>query len=282
MGLVVSIFLLALLLTLNAEMFGWLEKQGVFGSSTMVSATLIPLHLRFFSLIPASIFVILGFCGIEFFREHHKISQENYRILQEHARLQQIHLEDQLQLLKDQINPHSMFNVLNHIHVLMQDDVDLASELLVKFSEILRYQLYDCNKQYVKLKDEIQYLKDVIEVEKMRWGGDLNVDCSWNITTGDKEINPLLLIPFVENAFKHVSRLPHENGYVNIQLEQNGNKLIFTVENSKSTEHTSKSNGSGLGLANVRKRLNILYPEKHKLDITETDTVYKTVLNISL
>jgi sensor histidine kinase YesM len=167
-GLIVSIFLLALLLALNAEMFGWLEKQGVFGSSTMVSATLIPLHLRFFSLISASIFVILGFCGIEFFREHHKISQENYRILQEHARLQQIHLEDQLQLLKDQINPHSMFNVLNHIHVLMQNDVDLASELLVKFSEILRYQLYDCNKQYVKLKDEIQYLKDVIEVEKMR------------------------------------------------------------------------------------------------------------------
>jgi LytS/YehU family sensor histidine kinase len=86
----------------------------------------------------------------------------------------------------------------------------------------------------------------------------LNVDCIWNVTTGDKEINPLLLIPFVENAFKHVSRLSHENGYVNMQLEQNGNNQTFTVENSKSAEHTLKSNGSGLGLANVRKRLNIL------------------------
>jgi LytS/YehU family sensor histidine kinase len=96
------------------------------------------------------------------------------------------------------------------------------------------------------------------------------------------KISPLLLIPFVENAFKHVSRLPSETGYVNIALDQSGNTLRFVVENSRSAEAPRKKNASGLGLENARKRLNLLYPGRHELLVQKTETVYKTTLIITL
>jgi LytS/YehU family sensor histidine kinase len=175
-----------------------------------------------------------------------------------------------------------MFNVLNHIHILMKKNVDVADELLLRYSDMLRYQLYECNRETVLLEKEVDYLKDVVEVEKMRWGNELKVDSSWHIENGKKEISPLLLVPFVENAFKHVSRMPSETGYVNIRLHQEGNTLRLTVENSKSTRVPQRQNASGLGLENVKKRLGILYPQKHELIVQKTDTVYKTTLVITL
>jgi LytS/YehU family sensor histidine kinase len=132
------------------------------------------------------------------------------------------------------------------------------------------------------LEKEVDYLKDVVDVEKMRWGNELKVDCSWNIKNGKIEISPLLLIPFVENAFKHVSRLPSEIGYVNITLNQEGNTLWLIVENSRTNQALQKKNASGLGLENVKKRLEILYPGKHELVVQKTDAVYKTTLVITL
>ncbi|MDR1224427.1 MAG: histidine kinase [Tannerella sp.] len=181
-----------------------------------------------------------------------------------------------------QINPHLMFNVLNHIHILMKKNVDMADDLLMRYSDILRYQLYECNRETVSLKREVDYLKDVVEVEKMRWGKELNVDCSWNIGNRETNITPLLLVPFVENAFKHVSRLPSETGYVKITHRQEGNTLRLTVENSRTGQAPQKKSASGLGLENVKKRLEILYPGKHELLIRKTDTVYKTTLIITL
>lgn len=118
-----------------------------------------------------------------------------------------------MEILKIQINPHFMFNVLNHIHVLMQKDVELASSLLLQYSDILRYQLYRAKEEQVGLWQEVEFLKNYIEVEKLRWRGKLEVTTRWEITDAACPLAPLLMITFIENAFKHVSRSDTEKGF---------------------------------------------------------------------
>ncbi|KIO75112.1 hypothetical protein TH53_22510 [Pedobacter lusitanus] len=231
--------------------------------------------LKMGSAVPSAVLINATACGLRFYEEHGKIEKN-------HALLQQAHLEAQLRILQDQINPHLMFNVLNHIHILMQKNVDLASVLLVKFSDILRYQLYECNRESVLLDREVQYLKDLVAVEKIRWGEELKVVCIWNIQDGKRDIVPLLLVPFVENAFKHVSRLPMEKGYVTLILNQENDQLIFTIENSSSVQQPRKGNSHGLGLENVRKRLELLYPTQHQLNIDKTNHTFNVALTIHL
>lgn len=168
-----------------------------------------------------------------------------------------------------------MFNVLNHIHTLMQTDVELASSLLIKYSEILRYQLYNGDKEKVTLEQDIQFLKDFIAVEEVRWNDKLTVRCSWKVEDGTQEIPALLFITFIENAFKHVSKSGLEKGYIDIVFKQHGNVLELNVENSKSSIRSKKTSSNGLGLKNIKERLNILYFDKHELLIDETDSVYR-------
>ncbi|MDH6303970.1 two-component system LytT family sensor kinase [Parabacteroides sp. PF5-5] len=198
----------------------------------------------------------------------------------EYSDLQKNHLESQLQILHAQINPHFMFNVLNYIYVLMQKDVELASELLLKYSDTLRYQLYSGQKEYVKLEQEVQFLKNFIDVEKFRWEDKLDVSCNWQIESGNINIPPLLFIPFIENAFKHVARSKEEKGYIHILLEQKKKVISLKVENSVSSPSVKKEKESGIGLKNVKKRLKILYGERYLLNTKETDNVYFSQLTI--
>ncbi len=268
-------FLLAFLYACVNDLFVRLERKEVFPASVIFSGLARPLYVEFLGNILSGFASNLIFCAVRFFEEH-------YRMAREHARLQRAHLEDELRFLRSQINPHLMFNVLNHVHILMKKDADRADDLLVRYSDVLRYQLYEANRETVSLAKEVDYLKDVVDVESVRWGAELKVDCSWRIEDGTAEISPMLLIPFVENAFKHVSRLPSEVGYVNIALDQTGNTLRLTVENSRTGEAPRKKNASGLGLENARKRLEILYPGRHELLVEKTDTIYKTTLTITL
>ncbi|OIV43854.1 histidine kinase [Flavobacterium johnsoniae] len=233
------------------------------------------LWARFCGSIPAAILICGTACGLRFYQEHSVIEKN-------HAQLQQVHLEAQIKILQDQINPHLMFNVLNHIHILMQSNVQLASVLLVQFSDILRYQLYECNKEYVPLHLEIKYLKDLIAVEETRWGNELEVKSKWNIEDGQLQIVPLLLVPLIENAFKHVSRLPNQKGYVHLSCEQINNKLNFKIENSHTEQYKIPSKSQGLGLENVKKRLAIQYPEKHQLNIDKTNSDFTVTVVLDL
>lgn len=230
---------------------------------------------RFYTSIPAALLINGTACGLRFYQEHGIMEKK-------HALLKESHLEAQIKLLQDQINPHLMFNVLNHIHILMQRNVPLASELLIKFSDILRYQLYECNREFVLLETEIKYLKDLVGVEQVRWGNELDVDCRWEIQNGNLQITPLLLMPLVENAFKHVSRLPHENGYVNLLCRQEGQQLMLKIENSYTEQYRAASNDHGLGLENVRKRLGIQYPDRYDLQIEKTEDKFIIILNLVL
>lgn len=267
--------LLALLLGVIMESFRFMEQKEIFRQTLFISDGYKTFLTALTGMIPTSLCVNGALCGLRFFREHNKILQVN-------AKLERIHHEDQIQLLQDQINPHLMFNVLNHIHILMQKNVELADELLLRFADILRYQIYECNCKTVQLEKEIRYLKDVIEVEKARWGNDLKVTCSWEIENRKQEISPFLLLPFIENAFKHVSRLPFENGYVNIEFIQRNNILKLSVENSKSDRLLSKDKSSGAGLENIKKRLLLLYPKKHQLETKDNGNSYSINLNIIL
>ena len=257
--------LATLLLVVVLLFFSYLEKWGVFPPSVAFSEEN-AMFADFAGSMVASLLFNFGFCGLRFYEENLKLQREL--------------VDYQLQILKSQINPHFMFNVLNHIHVLMQKDVDIASELLLNYSEILRYQLYSGRKETVTLSDEVNFLMNYIEVEKVRWKGKIDVVCSWKVTDGKVCISPLLFTSFVENAFKHVSRTGTEKGYVHIDLLQADDSLTFVVENSKAVLKKESKEDSGIGLKNIRQRLDILYPEKYELIISDEESIYKCKLII--
>lgn len=247
-------------------LFAFLEQKGVFPLSEYFNMNVPTYYI--FVLIPTGIAINLCICGVRFFQENLKLN----KILAAY----------QLRTLQHQVTPHFMFNVLNHIHILMQTDVTLASDLLIKYSEILRYQLYNGDKQNVTLEQDVQFLKDFIAVEEVRWVDKLTLSCSWKIAHPQKEIPSLLFITFVENAFKHVPKSDSEKGYIHIVFEQTNNIIRFYVENSKPVFPVKKKHTGGVGLKNIKERLEILYYGKYDLSIEETDLFYKTKLVIKL
>lgn len=248
-----------------------LTKEGI---SNHERTDLILTH--FYQAIPSSLLINGTACGIRFYQEHADIQ----RI---HGQLQQNFLESQVKFLQDQVNPHFMFNVLNHIHILMKKNVEMADYLLLKFSDILRYQLYECNQPLVLLTRELQYLQDFIAIEKMRWGNELDVSCSWNQSSKDLYIAPLMLICFVENAFKHVNRLPNQKGSIELSCVEEEGKLQFNISNSYQDYPQLASTGhSGIGLENVKKRLELQYENNYSLTIHKLDNSFTIQLTIDL
>jgi len=155
---------------------------------------------------------------------------------------------------------------------------------LMKFSDILRYQLYHCNQPLVPLDKEIEYLQNLVEVEKLRWGNELDVNAQWQINNRKAFIAPLLLVPFIENAFKYVCRLPGHKGYVKISCKEKNNSLYFYVENSYSDMATykKKDGTGGIGLQNVKKRLKLQYPNSHDMNIESDNHIFRITLILTL
>ena len=206
-----------------------------------------------------------------------------HELMEQNVHEQEEKRKSELKALQSQINPHFMFNVLNHIHTLMQTNVDLASSLLLQYSDMLRFQLYKGKGEKVELRDEIHFLQNFIEIEKIRWGKKIVVTTKWTTDQESLKIPPLLLVVFVENAFKFASRTISEQGFVTISFQQQSSALSLTVENSKPIDPihaNTNSQATGIGLENVKQRLNILYSENYRLDIQETKTTYYSKLNI--
>jgi len=247
--------------------FLYLEQSGFFPPSELLLGRSL-FSIMYINALLVALFVNFGFCGLRFHEESMKL----------HEAL----VESQLQILQQRISPHFMFNVLNHINILMQEDVGLASSLLIRYSKILRYQLDSDKSSKVSIAQEVQFLKDFIEIEKVRWGNELIIDCSWKIDDNNKEFPPLLLITFIENAFKHVSRGTSEKVYINIAFEQITNSICLEVENSKSNIQKEKDSVSGIGLENARKRLDIIYGNDYRLAIKDSETAYYTKLVINI
>jgi len=191
-------------------------------------------------------------------------------------------LKTELSLLRSQVSPHFMFNVLNNIVSLSRKQPDQVEPSLIKLSSLMRYMLYEADETKVPLEKEIEYLQSYIDLQKQRFGKKLTVNtCFKNVDTSYL-IEPMLLIPFVENAFKHGTGLISQP-QIDIELKANGKKLNFAVKNKFNGETEEiKDKTSGIGLSNVQRRLDLLYHKKHQLLITKKEDWFISSLQIEL
>ncbi|MGZ8559194.1 MAG: sensor histidine kinase, partial [Chitinophagaceae bacterium] len=174
-------------------------------------------------------------------------------------------LKTELSLLRSQASPHFMFNVLNNMVALARKKSDLLEPSLLKFSSLMRYMLYEADEDKVALEKEIEYLHNYIDLQQQRFGKNVLIKVDLQPANENHEIEPMLLIPFVENAFKHGTGMI-ENAQIAIQLKLESDELIFTVQNKYDPSSVEiKDKTSGIGLANVKRRLNLLYGKKHSL-----------------
>jgi sensor histidine kinase YesM len=189
-------------------------------------------------------------------------------------------LTSELEYLKAQINPHFVFNSINTIYFQIDKQNIHARDSLSAFSEMLRYQLYECNGNEIAIEKEITYLKNYVELQRMRRDENYNISFVADENLKGFSISPLLLIPFVENAFKHVSHYPRKN-QVRIAIGKHKNNFEFSVFNTKETK--SMANGyTGIGLKNAKRRLELLYKDRHKLVIDNGDDCYEVNLSLKI
>lgn len=193
--------------------------------------------------------------------------------------IEQKRLEMELHLLKSQVNPHFLFNSLNSIYLMSERDVKASQQMLLQFSDILSHQLYETNKERITLAKEIDNLTNYIRIEEVRHHdlAKVQFDCLGMIN--GQQIAPMLLMPLVENAFKHGQS--SEGYWINIHLElKTSAELFFTVENSFRPRQRAAS--GGIGLNNVRRRLELIYPNQHELIVHEESNVFRVFLNLKL
>lgn len=182
----------------------------------------------------------------------------------------------EMSLLKAQINPHFLFNTLNSLYSLTLAQSEKSAEMVLRLSNLMRYMLYEASANAVWLKDEIAYLENYISIEQMRFADrlDLSFQCSGD--TSGKSISPLLLLPFIENAFKH--GIQDSSGWITIDVRVHDNFLCLKVENSYTVPVKGKE--PGLGLANVTRRLDLAYHGKYELKIRQSDNIYSVDLKL--
>lgn len=192
--------------------------------------------------------------------------------------------ESELQLLQSQISPHFLFNTLNNMYGLSITQQEKIPSLLLKLSDLLRYSVYDARKSYVPVKDELAYINNYIDFEKMRIGERLALTTDFeDFGAVDAKIAPMLLIVFIENAFKHSKNSANERIFVHMSLKTWGNRLLFTCVNSYSSglDKVVDEHG-GLGLDNAKKRLDLLYEKDYHLAIEDSDNTYKVMLQLKM
>jgi LytS/YehU family sensor histidine kinase len=194
--------------------------------------------------------------------------------------------EAELKLLKAQLNPHFLFNTLNNLYGLSVLKSDKLPNLMLKLSDLLRYSLYETKETLVPLEKEIEYLENYISLEKIRLEDKTSIQFKKSGSLSTKKIAPMLFIVFVENAFKHLGTLETEKSKVSVFIEEKENKLVFKCENTLDATHVKNENlekgKSGIGLQNAKKRLALIYPDKHQLTIDNKEKSYCVELTLHL
>lgn len=210
------------------------------------------------------------------------LAQKFFEISKQKEVVQQKQVEMELNLLKSQINPHFLFNVLNSIYALSLKKSEQTPDIVLKLADIMRYMLYETKQDKVALHKEIQVLQDYLDIEKIRLGATAaSVEIIVEGSPGTYRIAPALLIPFVENAVKHGTDSMLSEAYINIQITIKENILHFHCVNNYKANLNSERKG-GIGLANVRKRLQLLYPDKHQLSIDAVNNIFEVRLQLNL
>lgn len=187
----------------------------------------------------------------------------------------------ELNALKTQLNPHFIFNTLNNIYSLAINGSKHTAEAVAKLSGIFDYVLYRCNERFVSLNAEVEMIENYIALETLRYGERVNVELT-NQITQPTQVAPLLYLTLVENAFKHGVSQELNQAHIDITLSQNNqNDVIFKINNSKPESSSNNDLNEAIGLTNLKRQLKLIYPEKHMLRITETETSYEVCLLIN-
>ncbi len=230
------------------------------------------------------LFVAIAVYIVVIIASGYKLLKLNIKHSQETSKLEKKILEAQLKLkeqelnyLKMQIHPHFLFNTLNTMYGFALKKANETPEMILKLSNLLDYLLYKVDKPFVLLSEDINHIKDYIELEKMRFNNTLNIDFSTKNISEDIKIAPMLLLPFIENSFKHGII---KNGILNItsSIEYKKKQIHFYIENTCSEEEELKN---GIGLTNIKKRLNLLYKDKYKLKIDCENGIFKVYLTLN-
>jgi LytS/YehU family sensor histidine kinase len=209
-----------------------------------------------------------------------KLMKHYYEKQQLASQLEQQNMLAELQTLKSQLHPHFLFNTLNNIYSHAQETAPIAADMLLGLSGLLRYILYTGNAPLVPLADEIKMIQAYIDLEKKRYGEELELSIHLPANTENLMIAPLIMLPFVENCFKHGTSSVLENPWINLNIVLKDQEMQLKLVNGKAGKMNDQE--GGIGIENVRRRLALIYPEKHKLAILEEDEVYIVNLGIKL
>lgn len=202
-----------------------------------------------------------------------------YKNQQKYLKLNEQKKTAELTALKHQLNPHFLFNTLNNLYALSLKKSDKTPEVIEKLSDILDYMLYRTNDTFVSIQKEIELIKNYLSLEKIRYGD--RVDISFkNEIKGNVKIAPLLLLTFIENAFKHGVTQELEKAFIDLKIIVDGNQIHFTIKNSKPNSYVESNKSKCIGLSNVKKQLELLYPNRYQLNINNTKDTYVLNLNI--
>ncbi len=231
------------------------------------------IEVRVRAAILSSILILLISGGYRITKEW----LQNSRQIQE---IEKEKLTSELLFLKNQVSPHFLFNTLNNIYSLTLKKSDDAPEALLKLAQLMRYMLYESNVKWIEIEKEVEYIHNYIALQHLRLDDSVKITFDNNIT-GNPMIEPMLLIPLVENAFKHGVSYRQES-YIFITLKASATAIDFVVENNLFQQaHTAKDESSGIGLANIQRRLELLYPDNFLLSIDATEHKFKVHLRIT-
>jgi sensor histidine kinase YesM len=258
-----------IIVLLACRVYTWLAQVTITANAALEGLTM----LTGKSILP---FIHVGAITISI-----KLLKYWYQQKQQTMQAEQQKVTAELQLLKSQVHPHFLFNTLNNLYSLTLTKSDTAPVVVTHLADLLRYMLYECNEKEILLSKEITVLKKYVELEKLRYGDRIDLSFSYSGNTGELLIAPLLLLPFVENSFKHGVSEQLDQCWINIHLHAEQGQLIFNLSNSFSREKSATMIG-GIGLQNIKKRLELIYTEKYMLDITAAEEMYSVKLRVQL
>ena len=224
----------------------------------------------FFSFLHTSIIGMLYYLGFNWLKKNKQLKE-----------LEKQNLQSELALLKNQINPHFLFNTLNNIDSLIKSNPDYASQSLIELSDMMRYMLYETNADRVPLQKELNYIEDYLKLQKLQQANPQLVDYSISGNPDEITIAPMLFIPFIENAFKHCT--DKEKVYaIRFSINITEKQVSFRASNISDSKRINKDSSSGIGLETVKRRLEILYPNKHSLQIDKKNDLFCVELDINM
>lgn len=268
-------FTVALLTMIIISSLGKMQVIGrITGNEDLLTLNGENLKSRIYDYVIPHFFLVIAGVTAKIILDHSRMQRQLNELAKEKA-------EAELGFLKSQINPHFLFNSLNSVYFLIDKENAAARQALHTFSEMLRYQVYELNGSRIPIEREVAYLDDYIALQRLRKDGNYQIEFECGEGLKDFSIEPLLLVPFVENAFKHLSHHPSKMNFVRLRMNASEGRLLVNVANS--TEYTNlREQAGGVGLKNVKRRLELLYPGKHRLMIRSAEEEYHVTLEIDI